>query len=121
MDRIAIIKKFWKLLDEQDWEGLRVLFHPECKIVWPNTSEDFTPDEYVRLNKDYPGSWKIELEDVSETKTKVISVVRITSKDNGQSLRGIGYFHLEDDLIYYLLEYFAPDTMKPEWRRGDSQ
>ena len=116
MGKVDIVKTFWKLLDERRFEELTELFHPECKIVWPNTSEDFTPEEYIRLNKDYPGSWKIDLEDVTDANTKVISVVRIKSKDNGQSLRGIGYFHLEEDLIYYLLEYFAPDTEKPEWR-----
>ncbi|MGI6392283.1 MAG: nuclear transport factor 2 family protein [Candidatus Izemoplasmatales bacterium] len=116
MDKIAVVNHFWYLFDRQDWDGLKRLFHPECKIAWPNTSDDFTPEEYISLNRKYPGSWKIEVEDVIEAKTKAISVVRIKSKDSCRSLRGIGFFTFEDGLIYHLLEYFAPDTHKPDWR-----
>ena len=116
-NKLETIRRFWQLFDAKRWDELLPMFHAECKIVWPNTSEDFTPEAYLRLNREYPGNWQITLEDVTEAQNKVISVIRINSVDNGQSLRGIGYFHLQDGLIYYLLEYFAEDTAKPDWRR----
>jgi hypothetical protein len=116
-ERTALVRLFWEYLGHKHWDELGNLFHPECKILWPNTAEEFTPERYVTMNQEYPGNWRIDIEDVIEADQKVISVVRIVDMDAEQSLRGIAFFHIENGLIRHLREYFAEDVSKPDWRK----
>jgi hypothetical protein len=115
-ERTALVRLFWEHLGNKHWDQMAALFHPECKIVWPNTDEEFTPEQYVKINQKYPGNWHIGIEDVIEADQKVISIVRIRDINDEQSLRGIAFFNIENGVIRHLREYFADDVKKPDWR-----
>jgi hypothetical protein len=114
------VTEFWNSMDNHDWETLRGFFHQNAKIAWPNTDEIFSVDEYIRINRMYPGLWQLRLEDVQMTERNIISIVLITSKDEilPKSFRAVAFFRFENGLIVNLTEYFAQDEKAPDWREN---
>ncbi|MFC7878458.1 nuclear transport factor 2 family protein [Isoptericola sp. NPDC057391] len=51
-------------IDAQDWDGLSALLAPDFRARYVHTGETFDKAGFVRLNRDYPGSWRFEHEDV---------------------------------------------------------
>ena len=52
------IYAFFDAVVKQDAVRLRSFFEPDATIVWVNTNEVFTVDEYIRANCEYPGDWR---------------------------------------------------------------
>jgi hypothetical protein len=45
-------------IDTQDWEGLTALLAPGFRAVYHHTGEEFDGEQFVALNRDYPGQWR---------------------------------------------------------------
>jgi len=110
------VESFWKDMNHHEWERLQSYFHTDAKISWPNTDEIFTVEDYLRVNRLYPGQWKLTLEDVQMTERNIVSIVLIQNKELFQSLRAVTFFRFESGLIVSLTEYFADDAKAPKWR-----
>ena len=48
------IKKFWKAIAEQDAEKICSYFNKTATIRWHNTNEQFTLEEFIKANCEYP-------------------------------------------------------------------
>ncbi|PRY62627.1 SnoaL-like protein [Knoellia remsis] len=59
-----ILVRFANSIDTQDWEALGALLEPEFEATYVHTGETFDRDGFVALNRDYPGSWRFEHQQV---------------------------------------------------------
>ena len=65
-------------------------FRPDACVRWHNTNEQFTVDEFIRANCEYPGKWDGKVERV-ETKGDTIITVGIPLLFSGRiSLISLG-------------------------------
>ena len=58
------IYDFFNAIVKQDADRLRTFFEPDAIVIWANTNEQFTVDEYIRANCEYPGAWEGGIEDI---------------------------------------------------------
>ena len=119
------IHSFMDAIVSQDAKKLREFFEPDAQIFWANTNEQFTAEEYVRANCEYPGAWHGHLEEFGEIvpfdphEPKMYYVAKIWDND-GNASRVVGridFGNTEKALIQYLTEYWSEIGEPPEWRK----
>ena len=119
------IQDFLNAIVTQDAEKLRTFFEPDADIVWSNTNEQFTVDEYIRANCEYPGTWQGEIESIDIIKNdgwgdqRVVFVARVWD-DNGFVARTTSFIDFGDtehELIQDLVEYWSVPSKPPQWRK----
>lgn len=109
------VLQFWNDIHIQNWDGLLPYFQPDAVIRWHNTNEQFTVEEYIRANAEYPGDWQIEAERVECKDDLVISAVRVYCE--GVSAHATSFFVFREGKIASLDEYWSVNENAPEWRR----
>ena len=67
VQRRQTIRAFWKAVLAQEREELSAYFTPDAVIRWHCTNEQFTVDEYIRANCDYPGKWDGTIERIDRS------------------------------------------------------
>lgn len=115
MDKKQIIKEFWNDVAAQEENRLKQYFAPGAYIRWNDTNEQFTVDEFIRANCEYPGIWYGEVERIEGFERLYISVARVW-EDDGASFHAISFFEFDGDQIAVLNEYWGEDGPAPQWR-----
>ena len=108
--------EFWKSIVQQNPDEIRRYFKETATIRWHNTNEEFTLDEFIRVNCEYPGEWNGEVERIEEIEDIIITVTRVFSTDNSVSVNVTSFFRMEDGKIVSMDEYWSDDGEAPEWR-----
>jgi len=109
------VLQFWNDIQTQSWCNLAPYFREDAVIRWHNTNEQFTVDEFIRVNAEYPGDWQIEAERVECLDDLCISVVRVYN--GGVSFHATSFFRYHNEKIISLDEYWGNDEKAPVWRR----
>lgn len=118
MKSIDLIMHFWEIIDKQEWEKLKYFFEDSATVAWPNTNELFADiNNFVRANSEYPGDWRIEVERAEEIDNKVITVAKVSLKDQDASFYAVSFFEITNGKIKSLTEYWGDNADAPEWRR----
>lgn len=122
-----LVRQLWNHFERKEWELARSLLSDEFTAYWPQSRERFnSPDDFIDMNKNYPGSHKIEVlnlhheHDDCEHSDTIISEVFIkstTCEGKRFSLHAISIFEIEDDKIKRATEYWADSYEAPEWRK----
>ncbi len=114
------LSEYWSAIISGDYPAISSFFLPEAHVYWHNTNECFTVDEFVRVNKVYPGLWKAEIQyelRIGEFNEElVICAVRVFSETSGKSFHCCSAIQLHGDLISVINEYWGEDGPPPEWR-----
>jgi hypothetical protein len=130
VSHVEIPALLWRFIHTCDWSKARNLLESEgFEAVWPQTRERIVGREnYIKLNKDYPGSHRIEILDSngywdqSRQQTKVTTQVYIDSKMlDGSELKlfAVSLFEVSrEGLITRAVEYWADCGEPPAWRRN---
>lgn len=109
------IYRYWEVCANQDADELRTFFHKDATVLWHNTNECFTSEEFICANCDYPGSWQGEVKRVDEIEGGLVTAVHIFSKtDTLVSFHVTSFFHMEHDKIVFLEEYRGEDGEPPD-------
>ena len=114
MDKLQIVRDLWSTMDEQNWDRLASYFSENAAIYWPNTREVFNVTQFVMINKEYPGSWKITVDRLIETKDQIISVVKVSMENH--SFHAVSFFNFDAKKINQVVEYWGEDGLPPNWR-----
>ena len=61
-DKEEFLEKYWRAVLEQQADELPYFFKEDACIRWHNTREQFTVNEFIRANCEYPGEWTGEVE-----------------------------------------------------------
>ena len=57
----SIVMEFWRCLADQKWDRIRELLADEFEAAWPQSRETMDATGFIEVNKNYPGSRKIEV------------------------------------------------------------
>lgn len=107
---------FWKSVVQQNPDEIRRYFKETAIIRWHNTNEEFTLDEFIRANCEYPGEWDGEVERIEKIGDLIITVTRVFSTDNSVSVHATSFLRMEDGKIVSMDEYWSDDGEAQEWR-----
>jgi hypothetical protein len=117
MDKKQLVREFWREVAAQNKETLPSYFSPDAIINWHNTDEQFSVDEYIIANCEYPGEWQGHVERIEVVSNDlVITVSRVFSANNSFSCHAVSFFRFETDKIVQLDEYWGHDGPPPQWR-----
>ena len=111
------IQAYWEAALKHKRDKLPTFFAPDAVIRWHCTGEQFTVEEFVRANCDYPGEWSGEIERVEQTSGGCVTAVRVWPADHSASYHVVSFFTLNQGLITALDEYWDDDGEAPAWRR----
>ena len=127
-----IVVKLWNDFNHRNWDSARQLLSDNFKAQWPQSKELITgPDNFIELNKNYPGSHHIEIinttteHDKGDNSDTIITQVKIQSKmPDGKEVElfAVSFFTVEDDertgekKITSAVEYWADTYEAPSWR-----
>ncbi len=84
---------------------LKGYFHNDAKIRWHNTNEEFSVEEFIIVNCEYPGKWKGEILRINNIDNLYIIVVKIIELEINISFYVVSYIEFKDDLIISVDEY----------------
>ena len=84
MDIKETLTALWAAIARQDADAMREYFTPGAVICWHNTDEQFTLEEYLRANCEYPGAWRGRLERAEELQNGAVSAARVWAADGAR-------------------------------------
>lgn len=92
-------------------------FREDACIRWHNTNEQFTVEEFIRANCEYPGQWDGELERLVQDGEQVVTAVRVWARDGAASFHAVSFLKVQQDKICAIDEYWGEDGEPPQWRK----
>lgn len=116
MDRKERLLSFWQDVADQNRAALKAYFTPDAFVRWNCTNEQFTVDEYIIANCEYPGDWRGEVERMEFIGDAAVTVTRVWMPDNSSSFHAVSFFEFQEDKIAVLNEYWGEDGAAPQWR-----
>lgn len=116
MDRKEWLLSFWRDVAEQNQAALKTYFTPDAYIRWNDTNEQFSVEEYIVANCEYPGEWRGEVERIELTGDLAVTVTRVWHAHEGTSFHAVSFFEFQDEKIAVLNEYWGQDGNIPQWR-----
>ena len=111
------VRQFWRDILAQDAAAIRGWFCDDACIRWHCTNEDFSVEEFIRANCDYPGDWDGEVERVETLEGGCITVTRVFPKDRSAFFHVTSFLTLKEGRIAAMDEYWADDGPPPLWRQ----
>ncbi len=108
---------YWEAVLSQNEDAIVSFFHQDALIRWHNTNEQFTVEEFLRANCDYPGSWDGTVERIEQLGDLRITVTHVFSKDGALSFHVTSFLKIEGGKICLLDEYWGDDGPAPQWRQ----
>ena len=110
------VDKFISDVVAQNADILRMHFDPNAAICWHDSNEQFTLDEYIRVNCEFPGKWSGEIQRVELIDDGVVTVAKISSNESVHLVTS--FIKLTKGKINRLDEYFSDCGEPPAWRQG---
>ncbi|MBK7845092.1 MAG: hypothetical protein IPJ71_15650 [Bdellovibrionales bacterium] len=102
---------------------------PEIEAYWPQSNEKFNRDNFIEVNRTYPGTHEIQIMNVwsehdqwdhIDTVTSEVFIKSKTPEGKEVELFALSIFEIEDDgevLIRTAREYWADKYPVPAWRK----
>jgi hypothetical protein len=81
MDAAAVLAGLWERIGRQDWDRLPDLLHPEVQVRYVHSGEVFDRDGIVALNRDYPGAWLVDVEEIVADGPRAVSRALVYNDD----------------------------------------
>lgn len=116
MDRKEWLLSFWRDVAEQNKTALKTYFTPDAYVRWNDTNEQFSVEEYIVANCEYPGEWRGEVERIVLTGDLAVTVTRIWLSDGSATFHAVSFFEFQEEKIAVLNEYWSHDSSVPQWR-----
>ena len=109
------IQNYWKATLQQNPVLMRSYFHENAVIRWHNTNEEFTLNEFIQANCEYPGKWDGKIERIERIDQVIITVTHVFSTE--LSFHVTSFIKVKDDKIECIDEYWGDDGEPPLWRK----
>lgn len=121
LSKLEIVRKYWDLFDQANFDAVAALMH-EHAVVWePNSREVFrSRDAFINMHKANPNPWRIDEVDIlSEIKEGIIvTVVKAYFDNSPESYFINSYFTFAGERVIEVLEYWSKNGDAPSWRSG---
>jgi ketosteroid isomerase-like protein len=107
-----VVRTLWERFDAQDWEAAGQVLADDVVVEWPHSGELVRGRENViRINAEYPGAWRIEIEWLVVEGDRVASAVRVT--DGAELFWAASFFAVRDGLIRHVREFWVDPSKEP--------
>jgi predicted ester cyclase len=96
----AVVERFWRLMQQNDFRGAGVLLHDQYVLEWPQTGERIRGrGNFVAVNEGYPaaGRWTFTIHRIVAEGNTVVTDVGVT--DGARSDRAITFSEVRDGRI----------------------
>lgn len=110
----AFFQAYWARVAAQDRQALGKYFTEDARVRWHCSDEEFTLEEFLSANCDYPGAWRGEVQRVERTGTGYVTAARVWS--GPASFHVVSFFRMQNGFIRELDEYWGDDGPAPQWR-----
>lgn len=118
MDVMQTMKELWAAVAAQNADDMRRFFSADAVVRWHATNEQFTLEEYLRANCEYPGVWQGEVLRAEQTESgSVICVAKVWAADYAMAAYCTGLYTFENGKIVLAEEYWADCSEAPQWRQ----
>jgi len=112
-----IIERFWKAVNNRDWETFESLVHEDIVYELPQTRERVrTRVAFRELNANYPGDWTLRIVRLVVDDCQAASQIAFRINDEEQV--GISFFEFKNELIYRIIEFW-PYPYEPPVRQSE--
>jgi hypothetical protein len=116
MKTCELVTKFWNYFSNQEWEKAKELLDQDFIATWPQSRERILgPENFINVNRHYPGNHKIEIKQLFEIENKIITTVWMEA-DTGQKTFANSFFEIKNNKIISVTEYWAEPYVAPKWR-----
>lgn len=110
-----IVQRLWDAIDRADLEDAGELLHDDYVLEWPQSRERVIGREnFVAVNKNYPGRWRIEVQKLVASGDDVVTDVILS--DGEHTERAVSFFQLSGGKILREVDYWPEPYDAPEWR-----
>lgn len=111
----SVVEQLWQAMDRFDFEAAGDLLHEDYVCEWPQSRERIRGrDNFVAVNKNYPGRWRIAIQRLIASGNQVAT--EVTLSYDGQIARAVSFFELRDGKIVRETDYWPEPYEAPEWR-----
>ena len=111
------LSAYWRAVLNQDAEAMRGFLCEDTSVRWHNTNEEFTREEFIRANCEYPGRWSGKMERAEVAEDVIVCAVHVHGPGGAPSFHCTPFLRLNGDRIAEIDEYWGDDGEAPEWRR----
>lgn len=112
------IKAYWQAVLRQDAKAMREYFWEDAYIRWHNTNEQFTVEEFIRANCEYPSQWDGDVESIAEDGEQIITAVHVWEQGGAAaSFHAVSFLKVRQGKICAVDEYWGDDGEPPQWRK----
>ena len=101
---------------QQNANALKNYFTPDAIICWHDSNEQFTVDEYIRANCEYPDTWNGTVQRVEKIDNGMVIVTKIFSDESAHLVTA--FVQITDGKISRLDEYYSECNDVPDWRKA---
>ncbi|MGI8417819.1 MAG: nuclear transport factor 2 family protein [Nakamurella sp.] len=112
MTSAQALQRFAETIDSQDWDGLTALLAPGFAGRYVHDGQIFDRDGLVAFNRDYPGNWRFQWEEVLEAGNSAVGRAKVSG--NGQTFYVASFIAVDDSgLISELTEVWTDAVTAP--------
>lgn len=72
-----VLASLWELIGSEQWDGISDLLDPQVRISYVHTGEVFDGAGFVRLNREYPGRWHVDVLDMVGDDRRAVSLASL--------------------------------------------
>lgn len=112
----AVVRSFFEAMEARDWDRAAELVAPDATIEFTETGERFVGDDFVAMNRAYPGGWHIEVVEVLAHDDRVAAQVRV--EQGAETFWCAGFYRVAGGRIAGGTEHWvtAGSVDPPAWR-----
>ncbi len=113
-----VVGRFWALMDAEDWDGVGALLSDDFVADWPQSGERIPGRaNFLRVNRDYPGSFAITLRRLLVDGDHAATEVGIADRTGGRPPDvAVSFFALRDGRIARVTDWWPEPYPAPAWR-----
>ncbi|CAN5804700.1 hypothetical protein BH20ACT6_BH20ACT6_12320 [soil metagenome] len=115
----VVLRSLWERIDAQAWDRLADLLHPDFRSRYVHTGEVLDRAGYVAVNRDYPGRWRVHVDDVVSSGWR--AVTRTTVTDGSTTFHVASFGEVRDAGVVELVEVWADSEATPPPHRRPPQ
>ncbi len=118
MQAEAVVREFWRLMETNDFHGVKRVLAEDLVVDWPQSRERLRGAEnFARMNAEYPshGPWRFRINQLVASPDRVVTQVSVT--DGTQSAEPISFFTVANGKIVHMVEYWPEPFAPAENRR----
>ncbi|MCB0078533.1 MAG: nuclear transport factor 2 family protein [Anaerolineales bacterium] len=117
-EAIEVVKRFWALMDSNDFQAVARLLGDDYSLEWPQSNERINGrDNFAAVNEQYPshGRWQFTINRLFGSGNEVVTDVSVT--DGVQQARAISFFTVSDGKIVKMVEFWPDKYEAPQNRK----